>query len=152
MGYKAKQFTPLIDIDKLNKYRVTDFWEKIYCSNENSIILDPNAFYILASKEAVVVPPDHAAEMAAFNPLHGEFRVHYAGFFDPGFGEDFGSHAVLELRTNEIPFTLEDGQIIGRIRYEKLNKKSKLVYGSNINSNYQNQDLALSKHFDVSAK
>lgn len=154
VGYKAKQFTPLIDIDKLNKYRVTDFWEKIYCSNENSIILDPNAFYILASKEAVVVPPDHAAEMAAFNPLHGEFRVHYAGFFDPGFGHNSsggsGSKAVLEVRSYEVPFVLEDNQVVCRLVYERLTETPDRIYGSDsLDSNYQAQGLKLSKHFKI---
>ncbi len=113
IGYKAKNFTPLIDIDKVNFYQISDFWEPIFSSNNNSIILDPNAFYILASKEALTVPPNHAAEMEAFNPLHGEFRVHYAGFFDPGFGHSTtggsGSKAVLEIRSYEVPFLLEDG-------------------------------------------
>ncbi|MDC0074495.1 2'-deoxycytidine 5'-triphosphate deaminase [Alphaproteobacteria bacterium] len=152
IGYKAKNFTPLIDIDKVNFYQISDFWEPIFSSNNNSIILDPNAFYILASKEALTVPPNHAAEMEAFNPLHGEFRVHYAGFFDPGFGHSTtggsGSKAVLEIRSYEVPFLLEDGQVVCRLIYERLTEDPDKLYGANtLNSNYQAQKLKLSKHF-----
>ena len=92
-----------------------------------------------------------AAEMIPYDTGIGDFRVHYAGFFDPGFGNPEGTFAVLEIKTNEVPFILEDGQVIARIKYERLNKKSKVVYGSNIKSNYQNQGLALSKHFDLTS-
>ena len=152
IGYKAKNFTPLIDIDKVNFYHINEFWEPIFSSSNNSIILDPNAFYILASKEALTVPPNHAAEMEAFNPLHGEFRVHYAGFFDPGFGHSdtggSGSKAVLEIRSYEVPFLLEDGQVVCRLIYERLTEYPDKLYGENtLNSNYQAQKLKLSKHF-----
>ena len=90
-----------------------------------------------------------AGEMIPYDTAIGDFRAHYAGFFDPGFGENNGCHAVLEVRTNEVSFTLEDGQIIATLLYENLNKIPEVTYGSKINSNYQNQDLALSKHFNV---
>ncbi len=152
IGYKAKKYTSLIDLDKVNEYNLENFWEKIYVNNNKNLILDPYAFYILVSKEAVTVPPDYAAEMAAFNPLHGEFRVHYAGFFDPGFGHHSlggkGSKALLEVRSYELPFTLEDGQIVCRIIYERLTENPDKSYGSEkLNSNYQAQNLKLSKHF-----
>ena len=90
--------------------------------------------------------------MAAFNPLHGEFRVHYAGFFDPGFGHEAaggsGSRAVLEVRSYEVPFVLEDGQIVCRLIYERLTDTPDQLYGSgSMGSNYQAQGLKLSKHF-----
>ena len=88
-----------------------------------------------------------AGEMVPYDTSIGDFRVHYAGFFDPGFGYKNGSYAVLEVKTNEVPFVLEDGQSIARIKYEMLNKDTKLLYGASINSNYQHQNLALSKHF-----
>ena len=101
---------------------------------DKSLILDPNEFYILASKEAVQVPPDYAAEMVPFDPLVGEFRVHYAGFFDPGFGYagagGKGARAVLEVRSREVPFILEHGQIVGRLVYEKMLAKPDKLYGS----------------------
>ncbi len=152
IGYKAKKYTSLIDLDKVNKYNFEDYWEKIYHNEKNNLILDPYAFYILVSKESVTVPPDYAAEMSAFNPLHGEFRVHYAGFFDPGFGHHSlggkGSKAVLEVRSYELPFTLEDGQIVCRIIYERLTESPDKKYGSEkLKSNYQAQNLKLSKHF-----
>ena len=118
---------------------------------DKSLILDPNEFYILASKEAVQVPPNYAAEMVPFDPLVGEFRVHYAGFFDPGFGYagagGKGARAVLEVRSREVPFILEHGQIVGRLVYEKMLAKPEKLYGQGIGSNYQAQSLKLSKHF-----
>jgi dCTP deaminase len=114
-------------------------------------VLDPGEFYILASKEAVRVPPDHAAEMTPFDPLVGEFRVHYAGFFDPGFGAveagGEGARAVLEVRSHDVPFILEDGQIVGRLVYEKMTETPRALYGAGLSSNYQAQGLKLSKHF-----
>ncbi len=150
VGYKARAHTDLIDVDRVGGYRVTDFWEPVYAPNE-SLILDPNAFYILVSREEVRVPPDYAAEMLPFNPLKGEFRVHYAGFFDPGFGysedDSAGSRAVLEVRSFEVPFLLEHGQTVGQLVYEPLTRVPDRVYGQGIGSNYQRQGLKLSKHF-----
>jgi dCTP deaminase len=121
--------------------------------NGVALSLDPGEFYILASKEAVQVPPDYAAEMVPFDPLVGEFRVHYAGFFDPGFGYagagGQGSRAVLEVRSREVPFILEHGQIVGRLVYEKMLARPDSMYGQRIGSNYQAQGLKLSKHFRV---
>ena len=149
VGFRAKRHSGLIDVDKIGALDVADYWEPIW--QKNSLILDPDQFYILASKEAVRVPPTHAAEMVPFNPLVGEFRVHYAGFFDPGFGHQSGggegARAVLEVRSHEVPFILEDGQIIGRLIYEPLTETPDQVYGQGIGSNYQRQGLKLSKHF-----
>ena len=124
VGYRAKRHTGLIDVERRAGYAVLDFWEPMQARPDKSLILDPNEFYILASKEAVQVPPDYAAEMVPFDPLVGEFRVHYAGFFDPGFGYagagGKGARAVLEVRSREVPFILEHGQIVGRLVYEKM--------------------------------
>jgi dCTP deaminase len=156
VGFRAKRHSALVDVDKKGALDVLEYWEPIW--QRNSLILDPDQFYILASKEAVRVPPTHAAEMVPFNPLVGEFRVHYAGFFDPGFGHSSGhgegARAVLEVRSHEVPFILEDGQIIGRLVYEPLTEKPTQVYGQ-LGSNYQKQGLKLSKHFkpfDLNAK
>jgi dCTP deaminase len=149
VGFRAKRHSGLVDVDKKNALEVLDYWEPIW--QRGYLVLDPDQFYILASKEAVRVPPTHAAEMVPFNPLVGEFRVHYAGFFDPGFGHSSGggegSRAVLEVRSHEVPFILEDGQIIGRLVYEPLTEAPDKVYGQGIGSNYQKQGLKLSKHF-----
>lgn len=149
VGFRAIPHSGLIDMDRTGALDVLDYWEPIW--REGSLILDPDQFYILASKEAVRVPPDHAAEMTPFNPLVGEFRVHYAGFFDPGFGHRTGggegSRAVLEVRSHEVPFILEHGQIIGRLVYERLSEAPLAVYGQGIGSSYQRQGLKLSKHF-----
>ncbi len=151
VGYRAKRHTGLIDVERRGGYAVDDFWEPISARPDKSLILDPDEFYILASKEAVQVPPDYAAEMVPFDPLVGEFRVHYAGFFDPGFGYagagGTGSRAVLEVRSREVPFILEHGQIVGRLVYEKMLAKPDKLYGTGIGSNYQAQSLKLSKHF-----
>ena len=149
VGFRAKRHSGLIDVDRKASYDVLDFWEPLQA--RGSLVLDPDQFYILVSKEAVHVPPAYAAEMVPFNPLVGEFRVHYAGFFDPGFGHSAsggeGSRAVLEVRSHEVPFILEDSQIIGRLVYEPLTEVPREVYGSGIGSHYQRQGLKLSKHF-----
>ena len=151
VAYKAKTHTDLIDIDKVGFYDPLDYWDPIYANRDRTIILNPNEFYLLGSKETVTVPPDHAAEMAPFNPLYGEFRVHYAGFFDPGFGHSesggSGSRAALEVRSFEVPFLLEDGQVVGRLVYERLTSVPDKLYGPDIGSSYQRQELALSKQF-----
>ncbi len=151
VGYRAKRHTGLIDVDAPGSCRVSEYWEPIHASDSKRLILDPDQFYILASKEAVHVPPTHAAEMVPFNPLVGEFRVHYAGFFDPGFGHaaagGTGAKAVLEVRSHKVPFILEDGQIVGRLIYERLTEAPEVLYGSDLGSNYQAQGLKLSKHF-----
>jgi dCTP deaminase len=151
VGYRAKRHTGLIDVERRAGYDVADFWEPIAARKDASLILDPDEFYILASKEAVQVPPDYAAEMVPFDPLVGEFRVHYAGFFDPGFGYagagGRGSRAVLEVRSREVPFILEHGQIVGRLIYEAMLARPDSLYGQGIGSNYQAQGLKLSKHF-----
>jgi len=151
VGYRAKRHTGLIDVDKRAGYAVGEFWEPMPVRADKTLILDPNEFYILASKEAVQVPPDYAAEMVPFDPLVGEFRVHYAGFFDPGFGYagagGRGARAVLEVRSREVPFILEHGQIVGRLIYEKMLARPDALYGQGIGSNYQAQSLKLSKHF-----
>ena len=153
VGYRAKRHTGVVDIDRRGGYAVDEFWEPIAARPDGSLILDPGEFYILASKEAVQVPPDYAAEMVPFDPLVGEFRVHYAGFFDPGFGYagagGQGSRAVLEVRSREVPFILEHGQIVGRLVYEKMLSRPDAMYGQRIGSNYQAQGLKLSKHFRV---
>ncbi len=153
VGYRAKRHTGLIDVERRAGYSVLDFWEPMTARPDKSLILDPNEFYILASKEAVQVPPGYAAEMVPFDPLVGEFRVHYAGFFDPGFGYagagGKGSRAVLEVRSREVPFILEHGQIVGRLVYEKMLAMPEKLYGQGIGSNYQAQSLKLSKHFKV---
>src|ERR1700739_2107815 len=151
VGYRAKRHTGVVDVDRRGGYPVEDFWEPIPARPDRNLILDPGEFYILASKEAVQVPPDYAAEMVPFDPLVGEFRVHYAGFFDPCFGYagagGQGARAVLEVRSREVPFILEHGQIVGRLVYGKLVSPPGALYGQRIGSNYQAQGLKLSKHF-----
>jgi dCTP deaminase len=155
IGYKAKNHAGLIDIDKIRHYEVQDYWEPVPAPRRGGLILDPEDFYILASREAVKVPPKYAAEMIAYDTLVGEFRVHYAGFFDPGFGHPDaggeGSRAVLEVRSYEVPFVIEHGQVVGRLAYERLTAQPGRLYGSGASSSYQRQGLALSKHFKLSA-
>ncbi|MEO1238290.1 MAG: 2'-deoxycytidine 5'-triphosphate deaminase [Pseudomonadota bacterium] len=150
VGYRAKPHTGVIDLDKIGHYKAEDFWEEVH-SDTGWTILDPGAFYILVSREAIVIPPTHAAEMAPYIAMVGEFRVHYAGFFDPGFGwaeaGGTGSRGVLEVRCHDAPFVLEHGQIVGRLVYERMTTTPKALYGREIKSNYQGQGLKLSKHF-----
>jgi dCTP deaminase len=151
VGYKAKRDAGVIDYDRANHYDPLDFWEPIHARKDNFIVLNLDDFYILASKEAIAVPPQYAAEMVPYDTEVGEFRVHYAGFFDPGFGHrdsgGSGSRAVLEVRPHEVPFMVEDGQIVGRLSYERLSAVPTMLYGSAIGSTYQAQGLRLSKHF-----
>ncbi len=151
IGYRALAHTNLIDVDRVGAYEVSDFWQPIKRPKEGGIVLSPDEFYILASREKLAIPSEYAAEMLPFNPLYGEFRVHYAGFFDPGFGVGKkgapNARAVLEVRSREVPFVLEHGQRVGSLLFEKLTEKPKSVYGGAIQSNYQGQGLRLSKHF-----
>lgn len=150
VGYRAKPHTGVIDLDRIGAYTASEFWEEVH-STDGRIILDPGAFYILVSREAVHIPPMYAAEMAPYLAMVGEFRVHYAGFFDPGFGHaqagGAGSRGVLEVRCHEAPFVLEHGQIVGRLVYERMAELPQQLYGAGIASNYQGQGLKLSKHF-----
>lgn len=154
IGYRGKHHTGVVDVDKRGAQDAADFWEPLTRSRHGELVLDPDEFYILVSQEAVHVPPMHAAEMTPFDPLVGEFRVHYAGFFDPGFGHTAaggkGSRAVLEVRSHEVPFILEHGQIVGRLVYERMLARPDKLYGADLGSNYQAQGLKLSKHFRAS--
>ncbi len=151
IGYRAKRHAGMIDVDRSGVLDWRQYWEALTPDDSAQLILDPDEFYILASREAVTIPATHAAEMVPFNPLVGEFRVHYAGFFDPGFGLEEaggkGSRAVLEVRSREVPFILDHGQMIGRLIYERLTDQPQNLYGAQLQSNYQRQGLRLSKHF-----
>jgi dCTP deaminase len=152
VGYQAKRFSPPIDLSRIDHYDVADFWSPIYKNDKRQYILEPGEFYILASKQRVRVPADLAAEMLPYDLATQEFRVHYAGFFDPGFGfgkdgEIPGTRAVLEVRANEMPILLEDDQFVGRLNYYSMSAKPSKVYGGTIGSNYQQQGLALAKQF-----
>lgn len=154
IGFRAKKHTGLIDVDRVGALDPADYWESIEANARGDMVLDPDEFYILVSRERVAIPPDHAAEMVPFNPLVGEFRVHYAGFFDPGFGyggegQTPSARGVLEVRSREVPFILEHGQIIGRLVFERLTDPPPQGYGEGLGSNYQGQGLKLSKHFKV---
>lgn len=151
VAYKAKRNAPVIDLANLNYYDPDEFWDVRRDPGKKGLILEPGDFYILASKEKVSVPPDWAAEMVSMDQDIGEFRIHYAGFFDPGFGyganDVRGTRAVLEVRAHEVPFLIEHGQIMGRLMYIPLLSRPDKVYGTDIGSSYQRQGLALSKHF-----
>ena len=150
VGYRAKPHTGVIDLDRIGHYPAGEYWEEVR-TKDGRIILDPGAFYILVSREAVTIPPDYAAEMAPYLAMVGEFRVHYAGFFDPGFGYaasgGAGSRGVLEVRCHEAPFVLEHGQVVGRLVYERMAARPDTLYGTAIASNYQGQGLKLAKQF-----
>jgi dCTP deaminase len=148
-GYRARRHAGVIDLDKVGGHDPRDYWEPM-TPRDGELLLDPGEFYILASKQAVEVPRGQAAEMTPIDPSVGEFRVHYAGFFDPGFGTAemgaSGSRAVLEVRSRETPFLLEDGQTVARLVYEAMAERPDRAYGDG-GSHYQRQGLRLSKHF-----
>jgi len=151
VGYRAIKNSDVIDVDRVGGYLAADFWEPILARADRRLVLDPDEFYILASRERMQIPADLAAEMAPIDPAIGEFRVHYAGFFDPGFGRgpdaQPAARAVLEVRSRDVPFLLEDGQPVGRLVYERLADPPDELYGATAASSYQHQGLKLSKHF-----
>lgn len=152
VAYRAKKRASPIDLSKVGAYDPTDYWECITRPKSDRLVLQQGDFYLLASKERIGVPPDHAAELEQYDPSLGEFSVHYAGFFDPGFGygssgEVKGTRAVLEVRAHEVPILLEDEQTVGRLNYYKMANRPDKVYGQAIGSSYQQQGLALSKQF-----
>ncbi|MBV8940050.1 MAG: 2'-deoxycytidine 5'-triphosphate deaminase, partial [Alphaproteobacteria bacterium] len=152
IGYRARKHANRIDLAGRD-YDPLDFWEPLRVHKSRSLILDPDEFYILMTKEAVAVPPDYAAEMLPYDTRAGEFRVHYAGFFDPGFGwnestrKAGSSRGVLEVRSHEVPFLLEHGQTVGWLRYERMARRPAKMYGQDSTSNYQGQGLKLAKQF-----
>jgi dCTP deaminase len=152
IGWRAKKNTKRIDLERRD-YDPLDFWEPMRFHRENSLTLVPDEFYILMTKEAIAVPPAYAAEMLPYDTRAGEFRVHYAGFFDPGFGwnpnsnKAGSSRGVLEVRSHEVPFLLEHGQIVGWLRYERMADAPQTLYGQAMKSNYQGQSLKLAKQF-----
>ena len=150
-GFRARRHAGVIDLDNVDGHDPADFWEPLV-PRHGELLLDPGEFYILASKQAVEIPVMEAAEMTPIDPSVGEFRVHYAGFFDPGFGTEeahgVGSRGVLEVRSHETPFILEDGQTVARLVYEPLTDRPTKLYGD-LGSHYQRQGLKLSKHFRI---
>ena len=151
IGYRAKRHSGLVDLRGLKAHAAAEYWEPLYAPN-GTLVLDPEEFYILASREAVEIPIDQAAEMAPIAPEIGEFRAHYAGFFDPGFGAveagGRGSRAVLEVRGRDVPFLLRHGQAVAKLIFESMAQTPDLLYGAQ-GSHYQNQGLRLSKHFNA---
>jgi dCTP deaminase len=155
-GYRARKSSGLIQLDKTNAYQVADYWDRLY-PEDGRLILDPDEFYLLMSRERVRIPPNVAAEMAAYDPTSGELRTHYAGFFDPGFGDapegDWaGTPAVLEVRAHDVPFALEHGQRLCKLTFERMSEPPDTPYGAELGSRYQRQHLALSRQFRADQK
>ncbi|MPZ23131.1 MAG: 2'-deoxycytidine 5'-triphosphate deaminase [Dehalococcoidia bacterium] len=157
VAYRAKKNSKLLDLSLDGHYDVADFWEVERPAGEpRRLVLEPEEFYLLISRERVRVPPDYAAEMVAYDPTSGELRTHYAGFFDPGFGhgaqgEEQGSRAVLEVRAHDVPFVLEDGQKVFKLAFQPMSERPEVLYGAQIGSHYQGQELSLSKQFRAPA-
>ena len=147
VAYRGKKNAPLIELNKIDHYEPREFWDEIRSPQDGCLILNPGDFYILGSCEPVKIMPNFAGEMVPYDPSVGEFRIHYAGFFDPGFGYDERTQAVLEVRAHEVPFVIEHGQVVGRLVYSQLRDIPDKVYGASIGSSYQRQGLALSKQF-----
>ncbi|HAI08848.1 MAG TPA: 2'-deoxycytidine 5'-triphosphate deaminase [Dehalococcoidia bacterium] len=152
VGYKAKKNSYLLDLCTIGEHNVEDFWDPVYPEKKNRLVLEPEEFYLLLSAETVRIPPSFAAEMNAYEPTSGELRTHYAGFFDPGFGYDnqgllLGSKAVLEVRAHDVPFMIENGQKVCQLEFQTMAEAPKVLYGADVGSSYQNQELTLSKHF-----
>ena len=152
IGYRAKKNSHVIDLSKVGHYAAGDFWEPLHRHRHDSLLLEPEEFYILASKERIRVPAGYAAEMVAYEAACGELRTHYAGFFDPGFGygargEIKGTQVVLEVRPHDVPFLIHDGQTFFKVVYDRMQEAPEQLYGVGLGSSYQQQALTLSKHF-----
>lgn len=149
VGWRARKHAGLIDLSLIGHYPVLDYWEPIFARHKGGIILDPDDFYILATNEEITIPEHLAAEMLAYDTSFGEFRVHYAGFFDPGFGygDQSKSRGVLEVRTHEVPFLITENQVVGRLSFSEMIEVPNKIYGTSMGSNYQGQKLNLAKHF-----
>jgi dCTP deaminase len=151
VGYRAKKNSHVVDLSKIGHYSALDFWEPIYRQPNNTLLLEPEEFYILASHERIKVPAGYAAEMVAYEAAFGELRTHYAGFFDPGFGAGDGprkgTQVVLEVRPHDVPFLIRDGQTFFKVVYEHMLDLPEHLYGASIGSSYHQQGLTLSKHF-----
>jgi dCTP deaminase len=151
VGYRARKSAPPVELDRIDYFDPADFWELLFKPKQRQMIIDPGDFYLLLSKQKIRVPPESAAELVPYDPQVGEFRVHYAGFFDPGFGygsgDINGTPAVLEVRAHGVPFLFVDDQLIGRLVFEELLEIPSKIYGPSIGSSYQKQGLSLSKQF-----
>lgn len=150
IGYRARRHAPIVDLAQVGVHPLNEFWEPLYANDTSDLILSPEEFYILVSKEKVSVPPHYAADLVPYDVSVGELRIHYAGFFDPGFGFNApggGTPAVLEVRAHDVPALVEDGQPIGRLVFEPLTDATNSLYGQDLGSNYANQGLKLSKYF-----
>jgi dCTP deaminase len=149
IGWRARKHAGLVDLSFIKHYPVLDYWEPIFARAKGGIILDPDDFYILATNENIEIPVNVAAEMLAYDTSFGEFRVHYAGFFDPGFGcgKNDKARGVLEVRTHEVPFLITENQIVGRLSFAPMLEVPQKIYGKSMGSNYQGQTLNLAKQF-----
>jgi dCTP deaminase len=152
IGYRTKKNSELVDLSRIASYEAADFWEPIYGDELTRLVLEPEEFYILLSYEKIRVPPQLAGEMIALDPTSGEFRTHYAGFFDPGFGygsagEGAGTRAVMEVRAHDVPFMIENRQRVCKLKFERMLEAPDVLYGVDIGSSYYDQGLRLSKHF-----
>lgn len=156
VGYKAKAHTQAVNLAKIGQHPWREYWEPIYATPNRSLILYPEEFYIFVSLEQITVPDGYSAELVAYDTRVGELRLHYAGFFDPGWGmqggeraslTSVGTRAVLEVRAHDVPCVLRHGQRVGRFVYERLTGPSRDLYGQGIGSNYAGQGLKLAKFF-----
>lgn len=148
IGYVARRYTEVVDMSEEAAYDPDAYFEPIQEPANGRYIVEPEEFYIFASKERIRVPRHLAAEMTAYDVGIGELRTNYAGFFDNGFGGDCGTRAVLEVRPHDVPFLVEDGQVFFRLTFLRTLEAPEVAYGEGkLDSHYQGQGLKLSKHF-----
>lgn len=154
VGLRARGHSGFVTLRAREQYAVEPFWEPILPDRPRVVILNPESFYLLMSHEEVRIPPGYAAEMTAYDPTNGELRTHYAGFFDPGFGHrgdlivGGGTRAALEVRAHDVPFAVEHGQRLCRLRFERMVDIPDLLYGApRARSSYAEQRVAVGKQF-----
>lgn len=153
VGYRARKTARPIDLASRDLPRER-FWERVSWAKDEPVILEPEEFYIFASRELVRLPPHLCAEMVPFDAGSGEVRTHYAGFFDSGFGwaqgkspAESAAAVVLEIRNHDVPFLIEDGHPLFRLVFFRNSEVPARLYGQGLGSNYQTQRLKLGKQF-----
>lgn len=148
VGYLARRHMPPVDLARRN-LPIDRYWVPLTANGDDGHVLEPEQFYIFATRERLRVPPGLCAELVPFDATKGELRTHYAGFIDSGFGwsEDGseGAKLVLEIRTHDVPFLLEHGQPLFRVEFMRNEAVPDALYGAG--SNYQGQSLKLAKQF-----
>ncbi len=153
VGWVAKRSLEPIDLAQVHFHDPSEYFDPIPKPRRGALFLSREAFYIFSTHERVVVPPELAAEMLPYDTSAGEFRAHYAGFFDPGFGwgaagELGGTPAVLEVRPYEDDLLVRHRQPVCKMAFEQLTAAPRQLYGQGQSHYAEQRGPRLSKYFE----